>query len=129
MRPLTTFALAGALVLGLATPAAAAGTAAGHGVDIRGVAACDHDTREWVITWTVRNLTDVAGTIGNVRVDPPGRPLVALPQRVDAGATATGTQRLLASEYTARVQLDVNWDDGPVTYDHHWPVYIKAYCH
>ena len=128
MRPFTTFAIAGALVLGLATPAAASGAAADPGVVIRGVAACDHDTREWVITWTVRNPYDAAGTIGNVRVAPPGRPLVALPQRVGAGETVTGTQRLLATEYSAHVQLDVNWDDGPVTYGHHWPVYIKAYC-
>ena len=122
-RPLSTLFLAAALVLGLAAPAAA-----DPGVIIRGTAVCDHDGGWWVVTWTVTNPYEVAGTIGNVRAEPPGRAIVGLPQRVAAGETVTATQRLLTTEYTAHLQLDVNWDDGPVTYDHHWPVYIKAFC-
>jgi hypothetical protein len=44
------------------------------------------------------------------------------------GETVVGVQRTLWSEYTASIVLDVNWDDGPVTYDHNWPTYIRTYC-
>jgi hypothetical protein len=102
------------LRLGLATPAAAA---LDHSLSIRGTAVCDAEAREWVITWALTNLSEASGTIGNVRAYPAGRPLVGLPNRVQPGETITGTQRTLASEYTAYLVLDVNWDDGPVTYD------------
>ncbi len=125
MRPFATLALVVGLVLGLAAPAAAADSST---ITIRGYAECDHETRSWLITWTVSNSADVAGTTGNVRMDPPGRALVGLPRRIAGGETVTATQRLLTTEYTAHLQLDVNWDDGTVTYDHHWPVYIKSSC-
>jgi hypothetical protein len=37
-------------------------------------------------------------------------------------------QRLLAHEYTGYLIFDVNWDDGVVTYDHAWPIYIRITC-
>ncbi len=129
MRPLATAALAAILVLSAAAPAAAEAASAQRGVDIRGTADdCDRDARGWVVTWSVTNVYDVAGTIGHVRADPPGRPVEALPQRIQPGETVTGTQRLAHGEYSARLTLDVNWDDGPVTYDHWWPIYIRAFC-
>jgi hypothetical protein len=109
-------------------PATSAAAASDHSLSIRGTAVCDAEAREWVITWTLTNLSEAAGTFGNVRAYPAGRPLVGLPGRVQPGETVIGTQRTLASEYTAYLVLDVNWDDGPVTYDHNWPTYIHMFC-
>ena len=97
-------------------------------VDIRGLAECDAVADQWVVTWELTNHVDVAGTIGNVRAYPASRPLVGLPSRIQPGETIRGEQRLLADEYTGEIRFDVNWDDGPVTYDHHWPVYIYVRC-
>lgn len=123
--------LALAATLGLLAAVASAAPASastGHHLVIRGSAVCDHDTAEYAVTWTVTNPHDTAGAIGNVRMYPPGRALVALPNRLQPHQSIVGTQRLLGSEHTARLQLDVNWDDGTVTYDHQWPVYIKFGC-
>jgi hypothetical protein len=111
--------------VGLAAPAVADSD---HSVSIRGWASCDAVAHEWVISWTLTNHSDVYGTIGNVRAYPPSRALVGMPNRVAPGETITGVQRTLASEYTASLELDVNWDDGPVTYNHRWPTYIHAFC-
>jgi hypothetical protein len=119
--------------LAIATPVHAASEAAPeagseHALSIRGVAACDADAREWVITWTLTNLSEATGTIGNVRAYPAGRALVGMPNRIQAGETINGVQRTLASEYTASLEFDVNWDDGLVTYNHNWPTYIHSWC-
>jgi hypothetical protein len=111
--------------VGTATRAVASTT---HSVTIRGTAACDHDAREWVITWTLTNNSDTAGTTGNVRAYPAGRALVGLPGRVQPEETVSAVQRTLASEYTASIVLDINWDDGDVTYNHNWPTYIHTFC-
>ncbi len=124
----------GATVLGSAIVIAAVGTASpavaasDHFLSIRGTAVCDAEARQWVITWTLTNHSGVTGTVGNVRAYPPSRPLVGLPNRIPPGETVSGVQRTLASEYTASLALDVNWDDGPVTYDHNWPTYIRTFC-
>jgi hypothetical protein len=123
--------LAFAATLGLVAALGSTGPAAAstdRTVVIRGTAVCDRETGDFVVTWTVTNSADTAGTVGNVRVYPPGRPLVALPDRVPPGETVAGTQRLRGNEHTGHVQLDVNWDDGPVGYGYHWPVYIKMGC-
>ncbi|MDC7121201.1 hypothetical protein OMK64_06600 [Cellulomonas fimi] len=113
-------------VLGVA--AAPAGADADHPVDIRGLARCDSAAGEWVVTWEVTNRAGVAGTIGNVRAYPAGRALVGMPNRVQPGESVHGEQHLLASEYSGEIVFDVNWDDGAVTYQHHWPVHIRASC-
>lgn len=114
------------MIAGLAaSPAAADGS---RFVAVRGLAVCDPVADRWVVTWELTSHADVAGTIGNVRVEPAGRPLVGLPNRLPPGGTITGEQRLLADEYTGSIAFDVNWDDGPVTYDHHWPIYIRTHC-
>jgi hypothetical protein len=126
--------LRAALPLGLATIIASvsaptrAVASETHSVTIRGTAECDHDAREWVITWTLTNDSDNAGTVGNVRAYPAGRALVGLPRRVQPQETISAVQRTLASEYTASIVLDINWDDGDVTYNHNWPVYIYSSC-
>jgi hypothetical protein len=126
LRKITILSLTAVLAsVGIAAPASAS---AEHFIAMRGTAKCDADAQQWVITWTLTNESDVAGTIGNVRVYPPDRALVGMPSRVQPGETVTGVQRTLASEYTAQLILDVNWDDGPVTYNHHWPTYIKMFC-
>ncbi len=119
----TTAAIIGSLAM--AAPAAAASD---HSVSIRGTAVCDAQARQWIITWTLTNHSDVPGTLGNVRAYPPDRALVGMPNRVQPGETITGTQRTLASEYTASVALDINWDDGAVSYNHYRPTYIFMYC-
>jgi hypothetical protein len=111
--------------IGVAAPAVAA---TDHALSIRGTAACDSAAREWVVTWTLTNQSDVAGTFGNVRAYPADRALTGLPSRIAPGETVTGVQRLLASEYTGSIVLDVNWDDGAVTYNQNWPIYIHMYC-
>jgi hypothetical protein len=108
-----------------ATPASAEPVRAMY---VAGVAACDPAAGEWVITWTVANGFDVPGTVGNVRVTPAGHPLAGLDPVIEPGATATGTQRIPASMSSASVTLDVNWLDGPVTYNTYRPAYIKASC-
>jgi hypothetical protein len=113
-------------LIGLATSPVAAATE--HVVDIRGTAVCDAVAGEWVVTWAVTNRSEVAGTLGNVRVYPAGRPLVGMPNRVQPGETINGVQRLLANEYTGSIIIDINWDDGVVTYDHWWPIYIRTTC-
>jgi hypothetical protein len=118
---------AAAIIVSLGTPTPAV-AASDHTVAIRGVAACDAAAREWVITWTLTNQSDVTGTIGNVRAYPPGRALVGMPNRMSSGETISGVQRTRAWEYTASVEFDVNWDDGVVTYNHHWPTYIHSWC-
>ena len=120
--------LSSAIVLALVGTASPAVAASDHPLSIRGTAVCDAEARQWVITWTLTNSSDVAGTIGNLRVYPPSRPLVGLPNRIPPGASISGVQRTLASEYSASLVFDVNWDDGPVTYDHSWPTYIHAFC-
>jgi hypothetical protein len=121
-------ALAGLLgltaVLASATPA----SATGRYLSIHGSAVCDREAGEFAVTWTIENANDVAGTIGNVRVYPPSRPLVGMPHRIQPHETIQGTQRLLRTEYTGHLQLDVNWDDGVVVHDYHWPIYIKVGC-
>jgi hypothetical protein len=107
-----------------APPAAASD----HRLDLRGLATCDVVADQWVVTWELTSHADVPGTIGNVRAYPASRPLVGLPGRIQPGETIRGEQRLLSSEYTGQIVLDVNWDDGLVTYDHHWPIYIYARC-
>jgi hypothetical protein len=108
-----TLALLGALAfLGVpAAPAVATNPA------VTASATCDFAAQEWVVTWSVTNPNAVEGTIGNVRVTPPGQPLVGLPNRLPALGTVTGTQRVGGNESAARVTLDVNWDDNTVTYD------------
>ncbi len=113
-------------VIGVSASSAAASSS--HWLDIRGIAACDAAMRRWIVTWSVTSHSDVTGTIGNVRVYPPGRPLVGMPSRIQPGETITGEQRLLASEYTGSIVFDVNWDDGQVVYDYWWPIYIKSSC-
>jgi hypothetical protein len=78
--------------VGVAAPAAADPD---HSVSIRGWASCDAVAHEWVITWTLTNQSEVAGTIGNVRAYPPGRALVGMPNRAAPGETITGVQRTL----------------------------------
>jgi len=117
-------ALAAAVAL-VAPPASATSS---HVLWIRGLAECDAVAGEWVVTWEVTSTAEVPGTIGNVRAYPAGRPLVGMPNRIQPGETVRGEQRLLASEYTGQIVFDVNWDDGSVTYDHHWPVYIYVRC-
>lgn len=97
-------------------------------VDVRGLAVCDPVAGQWVVTWEVTNHSELWGTLGNLRALPAGRPLVGLPNRLPPGGTIRGEQRLLASEYSGSIAFDVNWDDGVVTYDHTWPVYIKITC-
>lgn len=95
-----------ALALGLATIIVSVGVetravaSTTHYVTIRGMAACDHGAREWVITWTLTNNADTAGTTGNVRAYPAGRALVGLPRRTQPAETVSAVQRTLASEYT-----------------------------
>ncbi|GIG21091.1 hypothetical protein Cch01nite_18150 [Cellulomonas chitinilytica] len=115
-----------AAVVALAAPPASASS--DRDIAIRGLAQCDAVAGQWVVTWEVTNHADVTGTIGNVRAYPASRPLVGLPSRIQPGETVRGEQRLLASEYSGEILFDVNWDDGPVTYDHHWPIYIYLYC-
>ncbi|AEE45953.1 hypothetical protein [Cellulomonas fimi] len=115
--------LAAGLAL-LAPPA----TGADRFLDIHGTATCDSEHGQWVVTWALTNHAEVAGTFGNVRAYPASRPLVGLPDRIQPGQTVTAEQRLLATEHSGEILLDVNWDDGVVTYDHHWPVYIKTHC-
>ena len=118
------------LILGavLGTASAPAAASSSYVVDIRGLAVCDPAARQWVVTWEVTSRAETPGTIGNVRVGPPSRPLVGLPNRIFPGETIRGEQRLMAWEYSADITFDINWDDGPVTFDHHWPVYIKSWC-
>jgi hypothetical protein len=97
-------------------------------VEIRGLAVCDPVAGQWVVTWEVTNHSESWGTLGNVRALPAARALVGLPDRLPPGDTIRGEQRLLAWEYTGSITFDVNWDDGVVTYDHTWPVYIKITC-
>lgn len=108
---------------------APAQASSGLDADIRGTCVCDSAAGEWVVTWEVTNHRDVAGTIGNVRAYPAGRALVGLPSRIEPGQTIQGTQRLPSWQHTGSVAFDVNWDDGSVTYDHTWPIYIKTACH
>ena len=102
--------------------------ASDHWIEVRGIAVCDWDARQWVVTWELTSHAQTPGTLGNVRVSPPGRPLVGMPNRIFPGETIRGEQRLMSWEYSGDIVFDVNWDDGPVTYDHHWPVYIKSWC-
>jgi hypothetical protein len=120
--------LAAALVL-LGLGLAPAHASAGLTVDVRGTCVCDSAAGEFLVTWEVTNHGDVAGTIGNVRAYPAGRALAGMPDRVQPGETIRGEQRLLSSEYSGWIAFDVNWDDGTVTYDHTWPIYIKMACH
>jgi hypothetical protein len=115
------------VLLGLGLAPAHAST--GLTVDVRGTCVCDSAAGEFVVTWEVTNHGDVAGTIGNVRAYPSGRALAGMPNRVEPGQTVRGEQRLLSSEYSGWIAFDVNWDDGTVTYDHTWPIYIKMACH
>lgn len=114
-----TLALLGALAF-LAVPATGA-AAATPAVDVNPTittsATCDFAAREWVVTWSVANPNPVEGTIGNVRVTPPGQPLVGLPNRLPAPGTVSGIQRVAGDAGSASVTLDVNWDDNTVTYD------------
>lgn len=119
--------LAATLVL-LGLGIAPAHASNGLSVDVRGTCACDSTAGEWLVTWRITNHEDVAGTLGNVRAYPASRALVGLPNRIEPGQTIEGTQRLLASEYSGSIAFDVNWDDGTVTYDHTWPIYIKITC-
>ncbi|MGY4642359.1 hypothetical protein [Cellulomonas sp. URHB0016] len=117
-----------ALVAALALVAPPASATSSHFIWIRGLAQCDPVADQWLVTWELTSSADVPGTIGNVRAYPAGRPLVGMPNRIQPGETIRGEQRLLSSEYTGEIIFDVNWDDGLVTYDHHWPVYIFVRC-
>lgn len=116
------------LATGLTMPPATASTAS-HRIDIRGLVVCDPAAEQWVVTWSVTSHAEEWGTIGNVRAYPAGRALVGLPNRIPPGATISGEQRMLAAEYTGSITFDVNWDDGDVTFNHYWPVYIMTTCH
>src|SRR5690349_5023185 len=72
---------------------------------------CDAAAGEWLIVYNVTNPNPIGGTIGNMRVAPPGRPLVGMPSRLYPLGTVTGTQRIPANEYTASITFDVTWDD------------------
>jgi hypothetical protein len=117
-----------ALVALLGLTQSPASASSSHHIDIRGLAVCDAATQQWVVTWELTSYADTPGTIGNVRVHPAGRPLVGMPNRIQPGETIRGEQRMLSWEYTGEILFDVNWDDGLVTYNHHWPVYIKGTC-
>lgn len=116
------------LATGVAMPSAGAATTS-RWVDIRGSAECDPAAGQWKVTWSVASHAEAWGTLGNVRAYPAGRALVGMPNRLPPGATIAGEQRLLPWENTGSIALDINWDDGPVTYDHSWPIYIKIACH
>jgi Fe2+ transport system protein FeoA len=115
-----TLVLLGTLAF-LAVPAnnaAAATPAVDTNPVVRVVATCDFPAAEWNVTWSVINPNSVEGTIGNVRVTPPGEPLVGMPNRLPAMGMVTGSQRVAGSApTTASITFDVNWDDGTVTYD------------
>ena len=89
---------------------------------------CDAAAHEWLIVYNVTNPNPIAGTIGNVRVTPPGRPLEGMSNRLYPLGTVTGTQRIPADQFTASITFDVNWDDNLVTYNIYRPVYIKTTC-
>jgi hypothetical protein len=128
MKPRSLLVMATVCAGAVATEAAPANAEPFRSMSVAGYAACDTASAEWVITWTITNEFDVAGTLGNVRVTPADHPLDGLPAIVEGGATVTGTQRIPAVESTASVVLDVNWQDGPVTYNIYRPSYIKASC-
>jgi hypothetical protein len=124
-------AIAAALAASVVALHAGSPAAAADGdreLSIWGTAACDRAAGEWIVTWTLTNQYDVAGTLGNLRAYPPDRPIVGLPSRIAPGASIAGVQRLLAAEHTASIVVDVNWDDGPVGYNYHWPTYIYSTC-
>ena len=104
------------------------GPSASRYVDVSVNTICDAAAGEWVISYNVTNPNPIAGTIGNIRVMPAGRPLVGMSPRLYPLGTVTGTQRIPANEYTASITFDVNWDDGVVTYNSYRPVYIKSTC-
>src|SRR4051812_23242217 len=114
-RALIAVACCAAVPLALSTPAAAAVGTTDYHMVVNTYPGCNFSAGEWVITWTVSNPNPVAGTIGNVRVAPPGA-LVGLPNRVLPGESVQGIQRA-PGNVTASVTFDVNWDDGLVTYN------------
>ena len=129
LRRLAACLLCLGVLLGAASvPATASTGSAGYWIEVRAIAVCDWDARQWVVTRELTSHAQTPGTIGNVRVAPAGRPLVGMPNRIFPGETIRGEQRLMSWEYTGHIAFDVNWDDGLVTYDHHWPVYIKSWC-
>jgi hypothetical protein len=128
MKPRSLLVIATVCAGALVITAAPASAEPFRSMTVAGYAACDAASAEWVITWTVTNEFDVAGTLGNVRVTPADRTVDGLPAIVEGGATVTGTQRIPAVESTASVTLDVNWQYGPVTYNVYRPSYIKASC-
>jgi hypothetical protein len=89
---------------------------------------CDAAAGEWAIVYNVTNPNPIGGTIGNMRVTPPGHPLVDLPTRLYPLGTVSGTQRIPADQYTASITFDVNWDDNTVTSNIYRPVYIFTTC-
>ncbi|RZU53240.1 hypothetical protein EV385_5143 [Krasilnikovia cinnamomea] len=121
--------LATSVTVLLAAPSpGAAVTGADRVPEVAGRAVCDTALGEWFITWSVTNPHSMAGTLGNIRVAPVGHPLVGMPNRVLPGQTATGGQQAPPDGYTASITFDVNWDDGAVTYDVYWPIYIRIGC-
>jgi hypothetical protein len=119
-------ALCAGLLAALASPAAAAEPT--RYLYMSASAQCDAAAGRWVITWSVTNAGDVAGTVGNVRVTPAGYAVASLDPVIEAGATETGVQYIPATTHDASLTVDVNWHDGPVTYNIYRPAYIKNSC-
>ena len=128
MKPRSLLVITTVCAGALAMTAAPASAEPFRSMTVAGYAACDSASAEWVMTWTVTNEFDVAGTLGNMRVTPADHPVEGLPAIVGAGETVTGKQRIPATDSTATVTLDVNWHDGPVTYNIYRPSYIKTSC-
>jgi hypothetical protein len=122
--------LVAVLCLGAQLPgtAAAASETSSRYLHMSGWAVCEPAARQWVITWSVTNTSDVGGTIGNMRVNPAGHPLTNMPTEMAAGETVQGEQRIPADQYWADIAFDVNWHDGVVTYNHNWRTAIKMGC-
>lgn len=112
------FAVAGAVLAGVAAALAFASPASAHHPIVTGVGACDTATGEWVITWTVSNSqTNLAATVQARSFTPADSAFnginVGDTIPIKGTGVLTATQRIPASKPPTSLTITGFWDYPP----------------
>ncbi len=123
-------AVAAGTLIGLAGVAFFASPASAHSSFVKGSAACDTATGEWVVTWEVN--TDNGNEAGAesyrfLKVDSYPTPVEGIAHTPDdadpafphrSNETLTGTQRVAGDARGAKLEVQVKWSDEWIEFEH-----------
>jgi hypothetical protein len=104
--------LGGALTASIGTAVAAepgSATSSVRYISVSSAGSCDTTTGEWVVTWSMRNDFNQAATVSDVTALP--TPVTGMPDSIEAGHTATATQRIPGNS-NAALTFTATWADG-----------------